>query len=47
MKFNAWGLPGPGISSPYNTPMDKQIADSFDIFPSNVFLIKLSYTFLR
>ena len=37
----------PRVSSPYDTPIGRQVADTFDIFPSNVFLIKLSYTFLR
>ncbi len=37
----------PWGASPYNTPMDRQIADAFDIIPNNVFLIKLNYTFLR
>jgi len=37
----------PWGSSPYDTPMDNQIADTFRIFPSNVFLFKLNYTFLR
>ncbi len=37
----------PWGASPYNTPMDRQIADAFNIIPNNVFLIKLNYTFLR
>ena len=37
----------PWGASPYNTPMDRQIADAFEIIPNNVFLIKLNYTFLR
>ncbi len=37
----------PWGASPYNTPIDRQIGDTFDIIPSNVFLIKLNYTFLR
>ena len=37
----------PWGASPYATPMGTQIADAFDIIPSNVFLIKLNYTFLR
>lgn len=37
----------PWGASPYDTPMGTQIADAFDIIPSNVFLIKLNYTFLR
>ncbi len=37
----------PWGASPYDTPMDNQIADTFHIFPSNVFLFKLNYTFLR
>ena len=37
----------PWGTSPYNTPMDRQIADAFEVIPNNVFLIKLNYTFLR
>ena len=37
----------PWGASPYDTPLDRQIADAFDLIPSNVFLIKLNYTFLR
>lgn len=37
----------PWGASPYNTPMGRQVADAFDIIPSNVFLIKLNYVFLR
>ncbi len=33
--------------SPYNRSMDTQIQDVFDIFPRNVFLVKLDYTFVR
>ena len=32
--------------SPYERPFSSQISDTFGIFPGNVFLIKLSYTFL-
>jgi hypothetical protein len=32
--------------SPYERPLSSQISDTFGIFPGNVFLIKLSYTFL-
>ena len=37
----------PWGASPYNTPMGRQVSDAFDIIPSNVFLVKLNYTFLR
>lgn len=37
----------PWGASPYDTPMDRQIADAFEIIPDNVFLIKFNYTFLR
>ena len=37
----------PWGASPYDTPLGRQVADAFDIIPSNVFLVKLSYTFLR
>ena len=37
----------PWGASPYNTPLDTQIADTFDIIPDNAFLIKVNYTFLR
>ncbi len=33
--------------SPYDRPIDDQVARTFDIFPENVFLIKLNYTFLH
>jgi hypothetical protein len=33
--------------SPYGRSLGDQIGDTFDIFPENVFLIKLSYTFLN
>lgn len=36
----------PWEASPYDRPIDEQIANTFDIFPNNVFLIKLNYTFL-
>jgi len=38
--LSPWGL------SPYGRPINEQIAETFDIFPENVFLIKLNYTFL-
>jgi hypothetical protein len=36
----------PWEASPYDRPIDEQVAETFDIFPRNVFLIKLNYTFL-
>lgn len=33
--------------SPYDRPIDKHLADTFRIFPENVFLVKLNYAFLR
>lgn len=33
--------------SPYERSLRGQIGDTFDVFPDNVFLIKLSYTFLN
>ena len=36
----------PWGASPYETPISDQIVDTFRIFPGNVFLVKLSYTFL-
>mgnify|MGYP005725230637 CR=1 FL=1 len=37
----------PWGASPYDTPLDTQIGDAFDVFPNNVFLLKLDYTFIR
>jgi hypothetical protein len=37
----------PWGSSPYGRPINQQIAGTFDIFPRNVFLVKLNYTFIR
>lgn len=36
----------PWGASPYDTPISDQLADTFRIFPGNVFLVKLNYTFL-
>ncbi len=36
----------PWESSPYNLPIDRRLAETFGIFPENIFLIKLDYTFL-
>lgn len=33
--------------SPYGRPFGTRVGDTFDLFPENVFLIKLSYTFLN
>ncbi len=38
--FAPWG------PSPYARPFDVQISDVLDVFPENVFLVKLNYTFL-
>jgi hypothetical protein len=37
----------PAGPSPYDRPFTDQITDTFGIFPGNVFLIKLNYTFLN
>lgn len=37
---------GPWGASPYDRMLDQQVGDTFDIFPSNIFLVKLNYTFL-
>lgn len=42
--FDAFDSPG---RSPYNQHSFKQLRDTFDIFPTNVFLVKLNYTFMR
>jgi hypothetical protein len=36
----------PWGASPYDRNINGQISDTFDVIPTNVFLIKLSYTFL-
>ena len=36
----------PWNGSPYDRSLNDQFGDTFDIFPENVFLIKLNYTFL-
>ena len=36
----------PWNASPYDRSFDRQFKDTFNIFPQNVFLIKLNYTFL-
>ena len=33
--------------SPYDTPLSRQIGDTFELFPQNVFLIKVNYAFLN
>lgn len=33
--------------SPYDRPFTDQVSDTFGIFPGNVFLVKLNYTFLN
>ncbi|MEX2399166.1 MAG: hypothetical protein WD423_00230, partial [Rhodothermales bacterium] len=33
--------------SPYAASVGDQFSNTFDVFPDNVFLIKLDYTFLR
>ncbi len=38
---------GPWNRSPYDRPLSGQIADTFDVLPENVFLVKLNYAFLR
>lgn len=40
-RLAPWG------SSPYDRHLDAQIADVLEVFPHNVFLVKLSYTFLN
>lgn len=37
----------PWGDSPYDRPIGDQISDTFRVFPDNVFLVKLDYTFLR
>jgi hypothetical protein len=37
----------PWGASPYGRPIGQRIGDTFDLFPANVFLIKLSYAFLN
>lgn len=37
----------PWGNSPYGTPLSDQLGDTFRIFPENVFLVKINYTFLR
>jgi hypothetical protein len=37
----------PWGNSPYETPLSDQFSDTFRVFPENVFLVKLNYTFLR
>ncbi len=36
----------PWNNAPYDQTLNNQLDDTFDIFPQNVFLIKLNYTFL-
>lgn len=35
------------IRSLYNTPLSEQLGDTFGLFPTNTFLVKIEYTFLR
>ena len=42
-RLSPLALRGP---SPYDVPAGEQLIDTFSIFPQNVFLIKLNYTFL-
>lgn len=35
------------LHSPYNTPLGEQLGDTFGLFPTNTFLVKIEYTFLR
>lgn len=37
---------GPWTRSLYDRPLSRHIGDTFDIYPANVFQVKLSYTFL-
>ncbi len=43
-EFNAFDLDAP---SPYRIDTFDQISDTFNVFPQNVFLIKLNYLFMR
>jgi hypothetical protein len=38
---------GPWGGSPYDRSLGRQLGDTFDVFPHNVFQVKLSYTFLN
>lgn len=38
---------GPWPRSPFARSVGSQIADAFDVFPDNLFLVKFSYTFLN
>ncbi|MGH7576681.1 MAG: DUF5916 domain-containing protein, partial [Longimicrobiales bacterium] len=38
---------GPWQRSPFARSWGRQISDTFDVFPNNLFLVKLSYTFLN
>jgi hypothetical protein len=38
---------GPWGGSPYERSIGRQLGDTFDVFPNNVFQVKLSYTFLN
>lgn len=38
---------GPSQRSPFARSVGRQIADAFDVFPDNLFLVKFSYTFLN
>src|SRR5690606_35503624 len=37
----------PAGPSPYDTRLSDQVGETFDVFPANVFLIKVNYAFLN